>query len=154
MVKGPVSGADSLYLVGKVLGHRQACTTERYAHLKDDPLRAIANRTPARIAAIMKGNRAQVSLSQPFPQLRPLPDGLGTHLALPWRLRLAGGSEVAARLDMRRSPEVRWLRFGLGFGAGRVLARVWEEPFRLGCLGVRTPNRHHPLSASQYRSGK
>jgi integrase len=50
-----VSGGDSLYLVGKVLGHRQSRTTERYAHLKDDPLRAVANRTSERIAAIMQG---------------------------------------------------------------------------------------------------
>jgi integrase len=52
-----VSGGDSLYLVGKVLGHRQSRTTERYAHLKDDPLRAVANRTSERIAAIMRGGR-------------------------------------------------------------------------------------------------
>jgi hypothetical protein len=39
-----------------VLGHRQPVTTERYAHLKDDPLRA-ANRTSERIAAIMRGGR-------------------------------------------------------------------------------------------------
>jgi integrase len=52
-----VSGGDSLYLVGKVLGHRQSRTTERYAHLKDDPLRAVANRTSERIAAIMQGDR-------------------------------------------------------------------------------------------------
>lgn len=52
-----VSGGDSLYLVGKVLGHRQSRTTERYAHLKDDPLRAVANRTSERIAAIMQGSK-------------------------------------------------------------------------------------------------
>lgn len=32
----------SLYLIGKALGHRQASTTERYAHLTDDPVRAVA----------------------------------------------------------------------------------------------------------------
>jgi integrase len=52
-----VSSGDSLYLVGKVLGHRQSRTTERYAHLKDDPLRAVANRTSEKIAAIMRGGR-------------------------------------------------------------------------------------------------
>jgi integrase len=41
-----VSGGDSLYLVGKVLGHRQSRTTERYAHLKDDPLRAVPGVMP------------------------------------------------------------------------------------------------------------
>ena len=60
-----VSGGDSLYLVGKVLGHRQSRTTERYAHLKDDPLRAVANRTSERIAAIMQGSRGTGPVSLP-----------------------------------------------------------------------------------------
>ena len=49
-----VAGGDSLYLVGKVLGHQQARTTERYAHLADDPLKAVADKTAAQIAAAMK----------------------------------------------------------------------------------------------------
>ncbi len=49
-----VAGGDSLYLVGKVLGHQQASTTERYAHLADDPLRAVADKAAGRIAAAMK----------------------------------------------------------------------------------------------------
>jgi integrase len=48
-----VADGASLYLVGKVLGHRQARTTEVYAHLHDDPVRAVADRTAARIAAAM-----------------------------------------------------------------------------------------------------
>ncbi len=50
-----VAGGDSLYLVGKVLGHRQARTTEAYAHLQDDPVRAVADRTARKIAAAMNG---------------------------------------------------------------------------------------------------
>ncbi len=50
-----VSGGDSLYLVGKVLGHRQASTTERYAHLQPAPLCDVANRTAAKIAAMLGG---------------------------------------------------------------------------------------------------
>ena len=50
-----VAGGDSLYLVGKVLGHKQSRTTEIYAHLADDPLRAVADRTSGRIAAAMNG---------------------------------------------------------------------------------------------------
>lgn len=50
-----VAGGDSLYLVGKVLGHRQSRTTEVYAHLAADPLRAVADRTAHAIAAAMKG---------------------------------------------------------------------------------------------------
>jgi hypothetical protein len=33
-------------------------TAERYAHLKDDPLRAVADRTSKRIAGMMQGNKA------------------------------------------------------------------------------------------------
>ncbi len=50
-----VAEGNSLYLVGKVLGHQQASTTERYAHLGDDPLRAVADRTASTIAAAMNG---------------------------------------------------------------------------------------------------
>jgi integrase len=48
-----VASGDSLYLIGKVLGHRQSRTTDRYAHLKDDPLLAVADRTAKRIAEAM-----------------------------------------------------------------------------------------------------
>ncbi len=50
-----VAGGNSLYLVGKVLGHAQANTTERYAHLSDDPLKAVADKTAGQIAAAMSG---------------------------------------------------------------------------------------------------
>ena len=49
-----VAGGDSLYLVGKVLGHRQSRSTEVYAHLADDPVRAVADRAAEKIAAAMK----------------------------------------------------------------------------------------------------
>jgi len=63
-----VAGGASLYLVGMVLGHRQSRTTERYAHLKDDPLRAVANRTSERIAAIMQGGRDTKVVPLPSPK--------------------------------------------------------------------------------------
>ena len=50
-----VSDGASLYLVGKQLGHAQSRTTERYAHLADDPVKAVADRTAGRIAAAMRG---------------------------------------------------------------------------------------------------
>ena len=50
-----VADGHTLFMVGKVLGHKQARTTEGYAHLADDPVRAVAERTAARIAAAMKG---------------------------------------------------------------------------------------------------
>ncbi len=39
-----VSGGVSLPIVGRLLGHTQPQTTQRYAHLADDPLREAANK--------------------------------------------------------------------------------------------------------------
>ncbi len=54
-----VADGHSLYLIGKVLGHRQARTTEVYAHLAADPLRAVADRTATRIATAMKSGNGR-----------------------------------------------------------------------------------------------
>ena len=51
-----VAGGDSLYLVGKVLGHRQSRSTEVYAHLADDPVRAVADRAAEAISTAMRGS--------------------------------------------------------------------------------------------------
>lgn len=47
-------GGASLPLIGALLGHTQPATTARYAHLSDDPLRALADTTAARIAAALR----------------------------------------------------------------------------------------------------
>jgi integrase len=39
-----VSSGVSLQIVGKLLGHAQAATTMRYAHLQDEALRVATNR--------------------------------------------------------------------------------------------------------------
>jgi integrase len=54
-----VADGNSLFMVGKVLGHKQARTTEIYAHLADGPLRMLADRTAARIAAVMVKSTAK-----------------------------------------------------------------------------------------------
>jgi len=45
----------SLYVVGKLLGHKTPTMTGRYAHLADDPLREAADGIAARIAAALEG---------------------------------------------------------------------------------------------------
>lgn len=54
------SGGDSLYVIGKLLGHNQQRTTQRYAHLADDPVKAAADRISNAIAAAMRGGAAEV----------------------------------------------------------------------------------------------
>jgi integrase len=48
-----VADGATLFMIGKVLGHKQARTTEVYAHLSEDPVRALAERTAATIAKAM-----------------------------------------------------------------------------------------------------
>lgn len=63
-----VADGATLFMVGKVLGHKQARTTEVYAHLADDPLRQVAERTASRIADAMK-----LGTSRPAGEVVPLP---------------------------------------------------------------------------------
>jgi len=48
-------GGDSLFILGKLLGHADSATTQRYAHLAVDPLRAVADRISGQVAAAMGG---------------------------------------------------------------------------------------------------
>lgn len=54
------SGGDSLLIVGALLGHRRAASTERYAHLSADPVRAAAERVGAAIESPLEGRSAAV----------------------------------------------------------------------------------------------
>jgi len=45
-----VSAGDSLYIVGRILGHRQPATTQRCAHLDVAPVQAVVNRTAKRLS--------------------------------------------------------------------------------------------------------
>lgn len=50
-----------LPIIGKLLGHSQAATTHRYAHLDADPLRRAAETIGATISAAMDGRRSIVT---------------------------------------------------------------------------------------------
>lgn len=53
------SDGVSLPVIGKLLGHTQAKTTSRYAHLEDDPLRQATNRISQAITGDMAHHLAQ-----------------------------------------------------------------------------------------------
>lgn len=48
-----VSAGASLYLVGGLLGHKKTTTTQRYAHLSADPLRAVNDAVGRQISAVL-----------------------------------------------------------------------------------------------------
>jgi integrase len=49
-----VASGFSLFMVGKVLGHKDSRTTEIYAHMADDPLRRVASETADKISNLLK----------------------------------------------------------------------------------------------------
>lgn len=61
-----VGGGSSLVLIGGLLGHTQASTTQRYAHLANDPLSLASERTGADMAAALGGGETPVT-----PIMRP-----------------------------------------------------------------------------------
>ncbi len=51
----PASDGESLLIVRALLGHKRASTTERYAHLADDPVKRAADRAASAIAGWLAG---------------------------------------------------------------------------------------------------
>ncbi|MDR0238910.1 MAG: tyrosine-type recombinase/integrase [Deltaproteobacteria bacterium] len=51
-----VNSGASLPIVGKILGHTQASTTQRYAHLEENPARKAAEEAAARIVKAMQSS--------------------------------------------------------------------------------------------------
>lgn len=54
------SAGDSLVILGSILGHTNATTTHRYAHLYDDPRKAAAERIAGTIAAGLAGTNGDI----------------------------------------------------------------------------------------------
>jgi integrase len=50
-------GGLGLPLIGRLLGHTQARTTQRYAHLADDPLREAADKIASAITKAGQGSK-------------------------------------------------------------------------------------------------
>ena len=58
------SAGMGLPIIGKMLGHTQAQTTQRYAHLASDPVKAAAAVVASKIAAAMKGSEGADKIVQ------------------------------------------------------------------------------------------
>jgi hypothetical protein len=56
------ASGDSLLVIGALLGHRDARTTQRYVHLGADPIRSAADRASSRVAEALTGNRGEAEV--------------------------------------------------------------------------------------------
>ena len=61
-----VSGGASLPIIGVLLGHAQSATTQRYAHLSDDPLRAARDAVGRQITASVNPTTNQENIKKLF----------------------------------------------------------------------------------------
>ena len=57
-------GGLSLPIIGRLLGHTQQRTTQRYAHLADDPLKEAVDRIGAVISGAGKGGAKVVTIKR------------------------------------------------------------------------------------------
>jgi integrase len=60
----PASSGESLLILRTLLGHRRASTTERYAHLGDDPVKRAADRAASSIAGWLAGLAPGIATSR------------------------------------------------------------------------------------------
>jgi integrase len=61
-----VSGGASLPIIGALLGHAHSATTQRYAHLSDNPLRAASDAVGRQIAASLNPTIEQYNVKKLF----------------------------------------------------------------------------------------
>ena len=74
-----VQSGGSLYLVSKVLGHKQSRTTEIYAHARDEPLLATAELAAQRIARALAGSKKADRRRPPAASLPVTQSPIGCH---------------------------------------------------------------------------
>jgi|ERR1035437_8470645 integrase len=60
----PASSGESLLVIRSLLGHKRVATTERYAHLGDDPAKRAADRTAASIAGWLDGAQSSTATTE------------------------------------------------------------------------------------------
>lgn len=58
-----VNSGASLPIIGKILGHTQTDTTQRYAHLQENPAKKAAEEAAAKIAAIAENAKASAGIN-------------------------------------------------------------------------------------------
>jgi hypothetical protein len=72
-----------LPIIGKMLGHTQAATTHRYAHLASDPVKAAAATVAGKIADAMQGSAASTGTVLLAAPIQHHPPSSGVRLRTP-----------------------------------------------------------------------
>ncbi len=61
----PAAAGESMLVLRSLLGHKRVATTERYAHLGDDPVKSAADRTSSAIAKLLSAKINPANQSRP-----------------------------------------------------------------------------------------
>ena len=114
------SSGMSLPIIGALLGHTQAATTQRYAHLADDPLRAATERVGGRRVGGRQGRGGRGADAGAGVSKHPIPTGRRAALNDPafWQ-PLAGLVSRTAR-DFGLEAEAAGTIIATGLAAGEI----------------------------------
>jgi integrase len=126
------AAGDSLLVLGALLGHKTAKTTERYAHLSDHPVRDAAERICARIADLMGAPPAEAAappVSEPeAPERAPELAALIGHVV---KTRWLDCPAAAARSGLTIGTLATYRSMGVGPPYRKVGRRVVYDPAEL-----------------------
>jgi len=111
---------DSLLVIGALLGHRSAKTTQRYAHLSDHPLKGAADRISGEIAAalgtrfeVREGAPASSLADRPPRELDPVSSILGHVVQARWLDTAAAARHLGLTVGTLQT--YRWMGVGPAF---------------------------------------
>jgi integrase len=116
---GAASG-DSLLIIGALLGHSSAKTTERYAHLANHPIKGAADRISDKIASLLLPNlqvqeaAADASMADPDPaEVAPVRTILGEVVRTRWLDTRAAAAHLGLTVGTLQT--YRWMGVGPPF---------------------------------------
>jgi integrase len=114
---------DSLLIIGALLGHKSAKTTERYAHLADHPIKGAADRISSEIARML-GLAGGAAASAPARQLASEPLSVAPVLGQVIRTKWLDTRAAAARLGLTVGTLQTYRWMGVGPSFRRIGRRV------------------------------
>jgi integrase len=117
------TGGDSLLIIGALLGHKSAKTTQRYAHLADHPLKEAANRISAQVAEQM-GLKRQRKASARHAEVIAAPPAAQSLLGAVIETKWLGTPEAAEVLGSTVGTLQTWRWMGVGPRYRKIGRRV------------------------------